>query len=293
MASSQDNRFLKIFFAVIVLLLVLLAYWSYTTYQENEEIKGSLTTEKERIEEELKNISIEYTAEIEKGNLLSSDLIDARERINSLRDSVLNLEGSVAMMSRLRKELNSIKNERDKLNERIKKLEQSNIDLVRINDSTLAALNEEIIKSEIKTETVNTLSDNMKKAATLIPTNFSMDGVIIRRSGKQIVNDKASRVDDLKVCFTLPENSLAQKGINSFYLQVINPQNNVMGAGGAVDFEGQSLRYSKIVKFNYEGKELDICELLEADVETITKGSYRVNLFNGPIRVSSSEVIFR
>lgn len=293
MASSQDNRFLKIFFAVIVLLLVLLAYWSYTTYQENEEIKGSLTTEKERIEEELKNISIEYTAEIEKGNLLSSDLIDARERINSLRDSVLNLEGSVAMMSRLRKELNSIKNERDKLNERIKKLEQSNIDLVRINDSTLAALNEEIIKSEIKTETVNTLSDNMKKAATLIPTNFSMDGVIIRRSGKQIVNDKASRVDDLKVCFTLPENSLAQKGINSFYLQVINPQNNVMGAGGAVDFEGQSLRYSKIVKFNYEGKELDICELLEADVEKITKGSYRVNLFNGPIRVSSSEVIFR
>lgn len=293
MAATQDNRFLKIFFAVIVLLLVLLAYWSYTTYQENEEIKGSLTIEKERIEEELKNISLEYTAEIEKGNMLSGDLLDARERITRLRDSVINLEGSVAVMSRLRQELNRIKEERTVLNNRIVELEESNTYLVRINDSTLAALNQEIIKSELKTETVQALTENVKKAATLIPTNFTMEGVILRRSGKQIVNDKASRVDDLKVCFTLPENNLAVKGLSSFYLQVINPENNVMGSGNTVDFEGQSLTYSKVVKFNYAGKELDICELLEADVDKITKGNYRVNLFNGPIRVSSSEVVFR
>ncbi|PRP67797.1 hypothetical protein [Nonlabens agnitus] len=293
MASTQDNRFLKIFFAVIVLLLVLLAYWSYTTYQENEEIKGSLTQEKERIEEELKNISLEYTAEIEKGNMLSNDLIDARQRITRLRDSVINLEGSVAVMSRLRQELSRIKEERIKLNNRIADLEKSNNYLVRINDSTLAALNQEIIKAELQTETVNSLSKEVEKAATLIPTNFTMEGVIIRRSGRQIVNDKASRVDDLKVCFTLPENGLAPKGVNKFYLQVINPENNVMGVTKTVSFETQTLTYSKIVEFNYQGKELDICELVEADVDKITKGSYRVNLFNGPVRVSSSEVVFR
>ena len=154
MASKQDNRFLKIFFAVIVLLLVLLAYWSYTTYQENEEIKGSLTIEKERIEEELANISLEYTAEIEKGNMLSGDLIDARQRITRLRDSVINLEGSVAVMSRLRQELDLIKEERVKLNNRIEELEESNKYLVRVNDSTIAALNQEIIKTELQTETV-------------------------------------------------------------------------------------------------------------------------------------------
>jgi hypothetical protein len=115
----------------------------------------------------------------------------------------------------------------------------------------------------------------------------------VRRSGKQIVNDRASRVDDLKICFTLPENALAKKGVNYFYLQVISPENNVMGAAKTVNFDSQTLTYSKIVEFNYEGKELNICELLYADVEKITKGAYRVNLFNGPIRVGNSEIIFR
>lgn len=293
MAATQDNRFLKIFFAVIVLLLVLLAYWSYTTYQENEEIKGSLTTEKERIEEELKNISLEYTAEIEKGNMLSGDLIEARERITALRDSVINLEGSVAVMSRLRKELSLIQDERIKLNNRIGELERSNKYLVRINDSTLAALNEEIIKSELQQETVQELNENVEKAATLIPTNFTTEGVIIRNSGKQIVNDRASRVDDLKICFTLPENAIANTGINSFYLQVINPENNVLGAAKSISFENQTLTYSRVIEFNYESKELDICELLNADVEQIVKGNYRINLYNGPIRVGSSSIDFR
>jgi len=293
MTTHQDNRFLKIIFGVVILLFILLAYWSYTTYQENENIKANLTTEKERIEEELKNISIEYTSEIEKGNMLSNDLIDARERIIKLRDSVINLEGSVAVMSRLRKELSKIKNERLELTAKISKLEESNKYLVRISDSTLAALNIEMIKSELKEETVNQLTENVKQAATLIPTNFKMDGVIVRRSGKQIINDRASRVDDLKVCFTLPENALADKGVNSFYLQVINPENNVMGSAKTVSFESKVLTYSKIVEFNYEGKELDICELLDADIEKIVKGTYRVNLFNGPIRVGSNELVFR
>lgn len=293
MATTQDNRFLKIFFAVILLLLVLLAYWSYTTYQENEQIKGSLTTEKQRIEEELKNISLEYTAEIEKGNMLSSDLMEARERITKLRDSVINLEGSVAIMSTLRRELSKIQQERVTLTKRIEELEESNNYLVRINDSTLAALNEEIIKTELQTETVVALTENVKKAATLVPTNFSMDGVIVRRSGKQIVNDKASRVDDLKVCFTLPQNSIATTGVSSFYLQVINPENNVMGVARSVKFGDQTLTYSKEIKFNYQGKELDICELINADVEKIIKGTYRVNLYNGPIRVGNSEIVFR
>ncbi|WP_194851631.1 hypothetical protein [Nonlabens antarcticus] len=293
MTTRQDNRFLKIIFGVLILLFILLAYWSYTTYQENENIKDSLTTEKQRIQEELKNISLEYTVEIEKGNMLSNDLITARDRITKLRDSVINLEGSVAVMSTLRKELSKIKDDRLKLSEKIAKLEASNKYLVRINDSTLAALNEEIIKSELKEETVVKLTENVSRAATLMPTNFKMEGVIVRRSGRQIVNDRASRVDDIKVCFTLPENALAKTGVNSFYLQVINPDNNVMGVAKTVNFESQTLTYSKIVQFNYEGKELDICELLDADVEKIIKGGYRVNLFNNSIRVANSEVVFR
>ena len=97
MAPSQDNRLLKIFFAVIILLFVLLAYWSFTTYQENEDIKGRMTVEKERIEKELKNISLEYTDEINKGNILSKELTDARElvKVPNTRISIVTMGISV------------------------------------------------------------------------------------------------------------------------------------------------------------------------------------------------------
>ncbi len=293
MASSQDNRFLKVFIAILIALLLLLSYWSYTTYQENEAIKDDLTIEKTRIEKELDNISLEYAAQIDKGNLLNNELIDARERIIRLRDSVVRLEGSVAVMARLRKELGRIKEERAALNARIVELEENNNYLLRVNDSTLAKLNEEIIKSEMQTETVAALNKNIKEAATLIPTNLKTEGVILRRSGKQIINDRASRVDDLKVCFTLPENALATQGINQFYLQVINPENNVMGAGKTVNFDEQTLTYSSIITFKYSGKELDICELLNANKDRIVKGAYRINLYKGAIRVGSTSVSFK
>jgi uncharacterized protein YoxC len=293
MAQQKDNRFLKILLAVLAIILVAVGVWSYNTYQENEQIKDGLTVEKERIEEELKNISLEYDTEIQKGNTLSNDLIEARERIVRLRDSVINLEGNTAVLARLRRELSTIQKERQQLNRRIAELEESNNYLVRINDSTLAALNQEITKVELQEETVKTLTKNVAKAATLIPTNFEPQGVIIRRSGRQIVNDRASRVDDLKVCFTLPENDLAPQGVNYFYLQVINPQNNVMGAAKTISFEAKSLTYSKVIEFNYTGKELDICELVGADVEKIVKGTYRVNLYNGALRVGSQEITFK
>ncbi|AZQ43104.1 coiled-coil domain-containing protein [Nonlabens ponticola] len=293
MNQSNDRSFLKIILAVLALLLLGLGYWSYITFQENQKIKDNLVQEKENIEQELKNISQEYSIEIEKGNMLSDNLIDARERITRLRDSVINLEGNVAVLSRLRKELANIRAERSQLVQKITELEESNKYLVRVNDSTIAALNQEIIKAELQEETVVKLNENVEKAATLIPTNFEPEGVIIRRSGRQIVNDRASRVDDINVCFTLPENSLATQGVNRFYLQVINPANNVMGLGKTIEFESGSLTYSKVVEFNYTGKELDICELLGADVENIEKGTYRVNLFNGAIRVGNKTIDFK
>ncbi|MEP6279746.1 MAG: hypothetical protein ABJ075_11965, partial [Nonlabens ulvanivorans] len=141
--------------------------------------------------------------------------------------------------------------------------------------------------------TIENMNANMARAAALIPTNFEPVGIIVRNSGKQIENDRARRVDDIKVCFTLPENPVAVTGVTSFYLQVINPDNNVLGLNKKQVFDGQELTYSKVIQFNYKGKELDMCDVVGANEDDIIKGRYRVNLYNGPIRVSSNEITLR
>jgi hypothetical protein len=293
MAQQKDNRILKVLLAILLISLVGLAVWSYSTYQENEGIKTELNDEKAQIEKELKNISAEYTLEIDKGSALSADLTDARNRITRLVDSVGKLESDVRVLTRLRMELNNIKKDRDLLQDRINTLEVINQNLAVVNDSTIAALNKEILKSQDQSSTIANLNSNMSRAAALIPTNFTPVGVIVRSSGKQIENDRARRVDDIKVCFTLPENPLATTGVTSFYLQVINPENNVLGENKTKEFDGQKLTYSKVIQFNYQGKELDLCEVVGANEDNIVKGRYRINLYNGPIRVSSSEITLR
>lgn len=293
MAQQKDNRIFKILLAVLLLALIGLGVWSYSNYQENEGIKVALNDEKAQIQKELENISTEYDLEIEKGNALNADLVDARDRIARLVDSVGKLETDVRVLSRMRAELSNIRKERDLLQDRIHTLEIVNQNLAMVNDSTLSALNSEILKNQDQNSTIENMNADMARAAALIPTNFKPVGIIVRSSGKQIENDRARRVDDIKVCFTLPENPLASTGVTSFYLQVINPENNVLGLNKKQMFDGQELTYSKVIEINYKGKELDICDVLGADEDNIIKGRYRVSLYKGLTPVSSNEFTLR
>ncbi|WP_438961133.1 hypothetical protein [Nonlabens sp.] len=293
MGTQKDNRILKILLGLAVLLLIAVGTYAYKSHHNNEAIKDQLNLEKTEIEKALNNLEADYKIEIEKGTILTEDLETARKRITRLKDSVNLLEPNVAILARLRKELVKIKDERDVLTARVYALEQENQELARVKDSTLQVLNEEIIASTYKSTQIDHLNENMARAAALLPTNFKAKGLIIRNSGKQIENDRARRVDDLQVCFTLPQNTLAATGVQQFYLQVINPDNNVMGLKKKQQFEDQELTYSKVISFNYKGQELDICELVGANEDNIIKGKYRVNLYNNGIRVSSSELSLR
>ena len=293
MTSSSDNRIYKVLVVVLILMLAALAIWSYSTFNENEDIMEALTDEKMEIQKELDNISNEYALELEKGTLLSNDLEDARERINRLVDSVDRLEGSVELLAKLRREFAKIKVERDELREELAVLKNENAQLVAKNDSTLQVLNTEVITSLKKSDSINMLTDNMNKAAVLMPVNFETKSYIVRSSGRQVENDRARRVDALNTCFTLPNNTLAERGVQTLYLQIINPENNVVGAKKKIKFGDQELTYSKEVQFNYKGKELKICELIDLPKDLRESGSYRINLFRDNTRLATQVVELR
>ncbi|ARN78435.1 hypothetical protein BST97_10800 [Nonlabens spongiae] len=293
MTSSSDNRIYKVLVVVLILMLAALAIWSYSTFNENEDIMEALTDEKMEIQKELDNISNEYALELEKGTLLSNDLEDARERINRLVDSVDRLEGSVELLAKLRREFAKIKVERDELREELAVLKSENAQLVAKNDSTLQVLNTEVITSIKKSDSINMLTDNMNKAAVLMPVNFETKSYIVRSSGRQVENDRARRVDALNTCFTLPNNTLAEQGVQTLYLQIINPENNVVGARKKIKFGDQELTYSKEVQFNYKGEELKICEMIDLPKEMRESGNYRINLFRDSERLATQVVSLR
>lgn len=295
--SNNGSNTLKIIIGALILALIALGAWTYSLQSANEVTVETMTNEKTEIQNELAMLRSDYDTEIAKGNELSDELIEARDRIIEMQKQISTLEPNVAALKNVRRELGILKNERETLRARVAMLEKDNAKLVVKVDSTNQVLSNEMANSAMKSSRIDSLSTTVRsdreKAGLLIPTNFSLKGMIIRSSGKEIENDKARRVDDLKVCFTLPTNAFAKTGVSSFYLQVINPDNNVLGLKKKVQLDSESLTYSKIVQFNYKGAELDICELVGADEDEIIKGNYRVNLYNGNKRVSSSELSLR
>ena len=100
---------------------------------------------------------------------------------------------------------------------------------------------------------------------------------------------RASRVDNLRICYTAPSNPLTEPGEKRYYIQVIDPSLNVIGSNTPIQFEEQVLKYSYVNTFSYENQTLDICDFAAVEESDFEKGVYTVNIFDKSELVSSSK----
>jgi len=160
-------------------------------------------------------------------------------------------------------------------------------------DSTQVQLAERTIFTDSLLVQNTELATIVKGAAILQPVNLKGFGVIERSSGKLIPTERAGRSDKLRVCFTVARNNLVSSGNQSLYVQVIDPLNNVLGVNQQVEFEDKILNYSLISSFNYENKNLDVCEFIASNDASFVKGTYQVNVFHENNLVAITEFILK
>jgi len=73
------------------------------------------------------------------------------------------------------------------------------------------------------------LSKTVEKGSKLSVLNLKTAAFKLKSSGKQIETEKARKADILKISFTIAENSIAKSGDKTYYVQVIDGKNNVLG----------------------------------------------------------------
>ena len=95
----------------------------------------------------------------------------------------------------------------------------------------------------------------------------------------------------LKISFTIAENAVAKSGDKTYYVQVIDAKNNVLGDKTTLTFGSQSLTYSFQAKVKYENKTVNVSQDLPG--KKFEKGSYFVNIFDKGELVSKSSFTLR
>lgn len=288
--SQKTSIGLKVGLGILLVLFLGTAFYASKLYTEKKEEEKTYITEKEQLMNDYSNIRSQYDEAIAASEVKDQDLIEARDRIQGLMDSLKVSQNSVNSLWRYKKKFLALQEEMDELLVENDRLKVENEYLATSLDSTQVQLAERTVFTDSLLVQNTELASVVEDAAALQTVGLKGMGVIERRSGRQIPTERAGRSDKIKICFTVAKNTLTEAGDKELYVQVIDPKNNVLGTNDQVQFEDQVLNYSLISRFNYENRNLNICEYIaQSDDADFEKGRYQVNVFNDKELISTSE----
>lgn len=290
--SSNNNR-AKILIGLLVVLLVSLAGYTYTLIQQNKETVLFLEADKAEVQKELEAIVVSYNEILQDNELKDKDLIAARDRIVVLLDSVKNYKANLSIINRYKAQVRGLKNERTQLFKRADSLLIVTQRLAIEKDSTTAVLNKTIKVVDSVTTANTQLFNSLEKGALIGITNLDATAIIVRKGGKIKQTKRASRADKIRVCYTIAPNTLAQAGDRVLYVQVINPDNNIIGDKSNITFGQDLLTYSKSESVFYENQALDVCAIIGTTGQDVLKGLYTINIFDAQRQIGSTTLMLK
>lgn len=289
MENQKSNSNLK---AIIIALAVLLSgslvyiYKLTTDANLTHKILVDTKTEKATVMKDLEALKATYDAAIAENTSMSEELIAERDKVVGLMADLEQSKGDAASMKKFKNKLFELQNKMKGLVQENEVLKKQNITLTTQRDSTVVVLGESKKNNEVLVVKNEELAKTVEKGSKLYVTNLKTAAYKVKSSGKQVVTDKARRADMLKINFTISENAIAKSGDKTYYIQVIDSKNNVLGDKKTESFEGNSLTYSFVTNIKYENKSVKVAHDLHGD--NFEKGTYFVNIFDKSELVSNA-----
>ena len=146
-------------------------------------------------------------------------------------------------------------------------------------------LQEVQMENEMITRDKEQLNEKVEQASILQIYNMSAAGVRDRGSGKEKETDKASRVDKIRVCFTLGENKIIEPGTKELYVRIARPDKLIMTKDRTDTYtfmyKDEKIQYSIKKLINYENLSMNLCLYWDKSYpdKEILKGTYHVEVF--------------
>ncbi|KQO24813.1 hypothetical protein ASF10_06450 [Flavobacterium sp. Leaf82] len=288
---KNNNSSLKAVIAVLAVLLIGSLVYIFKLSSDTDVVKTELTstmTEKESVMKDLQELKATYDAAIAENTSMSDELIQERDKVVALMDDLNKSKGDV---SKYKSQVQAMQGKMKTLVAENDELKKQNGTLTVQRDSTIVVLGESKKYNEVLVGQNEELAKTVEKGAKLSVLNTKTAAYKLKSSGKQIETDKASRADVLKISFTVAENQIAKSGDKTYYVQVIDSKNNVLGDKKTESFGDNTLTYSFKTTVKYENKTVNVSEDLPG--KDFAKGAYFINVFDNDELVSKTSFNLR
>ena len=291
MSEKKKENILKILIGVLLTGLVIMVGYTFNFHREKNENIKYLEEEKTYLQTELQAIQAAYDSLEVDNSSIKKSLEKEKQRILILLDSINSLESNYGRLKKYRQQADQLKMEKQRLLNHINTLAVENEKLKTAIDST----NQILENTKQKTDSLNLkneeLQQKINEASVIQISEIHGEGVYLRKNGEVKPTRNVNRIEAMRICFQLNESKIAPAGEKNLFIQVINPNNNLIGEKKKELFNDKELYYSARTEVNYNQINLNVCALIDIAERNILEGKYVVHIFDDETLISSSSFI--
>jgi hypothetical protein len=289
--SAGKNRNKKrsvVAFIVIMLLLVTNIFLLVKVLENDKKVHQQ---EKIIVSTKIEKDALYAQLQIEKSQFeqMRSENTSLNRRLSAkdkeIKEKIAQIEtlinsGDEAQLRKAKSELLKLRRLNDQYIAQITNLKKENENLQIRNVSLTESLTEEQNKFQALVQQNTVLAEKVARGSVLRTDYIFAKGVRYRTSGKEVETNKASRTEKVKICFTILENKVVDKGTKTMFLRLIAPGGATLSTvSETINYKGTPLMITSRQEINYENRDTPLC-LLYTKNSPFQKGEYTAELYS-------------
>jgi peptidoglycan hydrolase CwlO-like protein len=294
--KSNTNKILVLIIALLTVFCGILV-WQYIELNKAVKVevaeKTEVTEEKDALSLELENMLKEYDNLQSDNQTLQSEMDQQKEKIEQLIKEVEKHKGNTALMIKYKKETETLRKIMHNYVVTIDSLNTANQKLQHENMQVKGELSAQHTKYEELNKEKSTLAQKVENASILQTVGIHASGIQMKSNGKEVETNRAKKSEKIKVCFTLGENRIANKGPKDVYVRILSPEGKVL-AEGADDnfmfaFDGIKGLFSAKRTVEYQNEMITGCAYFNVkEGETLPEGKYIADIYADKTKIGTA-----
>jgi hypothetical protein len=294
-----------------ILVIALLGTWGYIIYDKNKtrQEKDELTTQivnsdssKNELQRELDDAALRLDM-LKTSNVKADSLLKTKDKdiqgLKSRVQAILNDKNATsAQLAEARRLIAQLKGNIDTYTAEIESLKLQNTQLTE--EKRVVTQQRDSVKRNYDSanQVIAQKENVIDVGSTLHASNFKIEGIKEKSSGKEKVTTTAKRVDKLRISFDIDENRITQSGPKDIYVSITAPDGkpvvvDALGSGRFLTRDGLERTFTKKVQINYvQGQKQPVTVewTQNSDFQT---GNYKIEIYNNGFKIGEGVRSFK
>lgn len=249
---------------------------------EKQIVYEQVIVERDNVKTELLALKDDYANLKTKDAGLQAEIDEKKAQIEQLLKEAEKHKGDAYMISKLKKEAETLRKIMIGYVHTIDSLNTLNQQLIVEKNDVLKDLSKEKTKTISLNKEKEQLQATINKGSILSCLNIAASGINLKSGGKkQVTTSKAKRADVIRVSFTLGENKIAKSGDKDVFVRVITPDGKEMSKSYDDNyrfiFNGSAGYFAGKTTISYSNAEIGVTTLCEG-TGPLVPGKYQIEV---------------